>query len=416
VSKLFRDEALAFRGSLTNGAVIARMPISWKVILAFLLTAAVVMIAFLSTQSISRRESAPGVLSLSNGELKVISRSTGNVDQIYVSDGQFVAQGAKLVGISTDQELTAGGRVDVELLRNLDAETVAVNQRLAAQTAAAPLETQAVRRRLEASRRQLDDLEQSLLSRRLRLQSARASYEESKEFRKREIVPKDYMLQREYDYLAQESAVRDAEAQAAQITGSIAQDEALLLKLPHDHLVASAGLRNDLAIIEGRKASVRGQSGYTIVAKAAGRVTALQAKRGQAVTANSPLLTLIPLESSLQAEVYVPSRAIGFIKPGQRVRLLYDAFPYQRFGAGFGHVAYISTTVLRPDEVSAAIRLDEPVYRVLVKPERNTVQAYGSEFDLRAGMAFTADVILENRTFLQFMLDPILAAGKRLGD
>ena len=49
-------------------------------------------------------------------------------------------------------------------------------------------------------------------------------------------------------------------------------------------------------------------------------------------------MTLTPRGGALRAELYVPSRAIGFVKSGQRVRLLYDAFPYQKFGPAWGEV------------------------------------------------------------------------------
>lgn len=416
MSALFRDEALALRSRLLHGAAIAQLPLSWHLLTGFLLFLLVAIGVFLCTQSVSRRETAAGVLSLSSGELRVIARAAGTVDRVFVHEGQSVRRGDKLVSISTEQELAAGSTLDMEVLRTLEAEHDALERRVAAQDMSSNLETRVLARRLEGERNQLVDLQAALVVKRQRLETTRLAYETGKQYLRDALTTQDYQRQREYDYLSQLAAVRDADAQVSQLVGAIAQDEVLLRKLPHDHALARAALLNDLASLDGRKATVRGQGGYVLVAMSAGRVTALQAKSGQAVVPNYPLLAVIPAGSELQAELYVPSRAIGFVKPGQKVRLLYDAFPYQRFGAAYGVVSQVSSTVLRPEEVAAAVSVKEPVYRVLVRPEHGALVAYGSEFALRAGMALTADIVLEDRTFMQFLLDPILAAARRLGD
>ena len=58
-------------------------------------------------------------------------------------------------------------------------------------------------------------------------------------------------------------------------------------------------------------------------------------------------MEIIPEDSVLEADLFVPARAIGFIEPGQDVRILYDAFPYQHFGSYHGHVTNVSQTILQ---------------------------------------------------------------------
>lgn len=142
----------------------------------------------------------------------------------------------------------------------------------------------------------------------------------------------------------------------------------------------------------------------------------MQVHPGTPVDPSKPLLTIVPDGSVLRAELYVPSRAVGFIAPGQTVRLLYDAFPYTRFGPGFGTVDQVSTAVLLPEEVTAAVKTTEPVYRVVIALRERSMIAYGRSFPLQSGMALTADILLEDRSFLDLLLDPLLAAkGRVLG-
>jgi hypothetical protein len=122
--------------------------------------------------------------------------------------------------------------------------------------------------------------------------------------------------------------------------------------------------------------------------------------------------------------VHVSQLADGFVKdpaavvkPGQKVRLLYDAFPYQRFGAAQGTVEAVSATVLMPQEVNAALRAEEvrePVYRIDVKLDQQSVNANGQEFTLRPGMLVNADLLLERRTVFEWVFEPVLELRARV--
>ncbi len=91
--------------------------------------------------------------------------------------------------------------------------------------------------------------------------------------------------------------------------------------------------------MEEKRANTRAQNGFVLTAGSGGIVATMQAALGQPADPAKPLMTIVPPDSLLQAELYVPSRAIGFIQPGTKVRLLYDAFAYQRFGPGAGTIA-----------------------------------------------------------------------------
>jgi membrane fusion protein len=121
-------------------------------------------------------------------------------------------------------------------------------------------------------------------------------------------------------------------------------------------------------------------------------------------------LEIIPLDSTLQAQLFFPTRAFGFVRPGQQVRILYDAFPYQKFGTYRGSVTKVSQTILTSNDATGPITLNEPAYRVTVAPERPDIDAYGLKMPLQPGMLLKADVILEKRSLMRWLLDPLLSA------
>jgi membrane fusion protein len=145
-----------------------------------------------------------------------------------------------------------------------------------------------------------------------------------------------------------------------------------------------------------------------INAPISGKVTALRAIVGASVGTQLPLLTMLPAGGKLEAHLFVPTRAIGFAEIGQEVRLLYDAFDYRHFGVHVGTISQISSSVFSPAEVQAGLQLTEPTYRVTVKIARQQVAANGQQFTLQAGMSLRADIVLEKRTLINWLMDPLI--------
>jgi len=97
------------------------------------------------------------------------------------------------------------------------------------------------------------------------------------------------------------------------------------------------------------------------------------------------------------------------VLPGQEVRILYEAFPYQQFGTYRGRVKNISQTILTKSDASGPIELKEPAYRITAALDRPDIDAYGKRIPLQADMLLRADIILEKRSFMSWFLDPLLS-------
>jgi membrane fusion protein len=164
-----------------------------------------------------------------------------------------------------------------------------------------------------------------------------------------------------------------------------------------------------------QRARLQGERAYVLTAPIAGRVAALQTAAGRTVDGSMPLLEIVPEGSAMQAQVYAPTRAIGFVRPGQEVRLLYDAFPYQRFGSFSGRIVSVSRVVIDPRQLAAPLQIEEPVYRVEVAPDAQAVAAFGDRVALQPGMTLTANIVLERRSFLDWLLAPVRAVLRRNG-
>jgi membrane fusion protein len=100
---------------------------------------------------------------------------------------------------------------------------------------------------------------------------------------------------------------------------------------------------------------------------------------------------------------------------GNNTRLRFDAFPYQRFGFINSEIVRIDQTLIAPNEVQLPISLQEPVYRLRAKLNQQQMQAFGKAFNLKSGKLFEADIVLEQRTLIEWLLEPIYSLRGRVG-
>jgi membrane fusion protein len=102
----------------------------------------------------------------------------------------------------------------------------------------------------------------------------------------------------------------------------------------------------------------------------------------------------------------VPSSAIGFLEKGQKVKIAIDAFPYQRFGTIDGVI-----TSLAESPISERMPSGETasVYMVRAKLNNSSMSAFGRREKLLVGMTLSARIIMENRSLIEWLFEPLYA-------
>ena len=146
---------------------------------------------------------------------------------------------------------------------------------------------------------------------------------------------------RQVTFLEQKQNLNSLNQQLAARQNQLTETRYSLQQLPTVMAGKIQGLRGELAATQQRIAEIGGRRAYVIRAPAAGRVSMLQATVGQFADPRRLQMEIVPNDSVLQAELFVPTRAIGFVQAGQKVRILYEAFPYQQFGTYSGRVLKI---------------------------------------------------------------------------
>lgn len=418
---LFRPEVAAGSQSQWLGRVILAPSMTLRVFTLFAVVTAVALLSLLYFGEYTRKENVKGWLVPDRGLIRIFPPQPSTVTSVEVSDGDEIREGAVMLALSTERQSSTLGATQMEVTRQLrtQRDSLANERALKLQLHARQLAT--IRERLNTLTIDQKAREQELAAQQRRVELASATYKRLEPLLKQGIIAAIQMEQLEddrLDRLARLKVLERERATAAQERATLASE---LRELPLKQQAELEELDRNVAALDQQLAGAEAQRELVIVAPQSGTVTAMQVKRGGSASPSAPLLSIIPSGSVLEAELFVPSRARGFIRPGQRVLLRYQAFPYQKFGLFVGSVASISRSAVSPEELprerSAAIGMRdtaEPVYQVKVQLTRQSVSAYGKEFALQPGMQLEADIEIENRRLIEWVLDPIYSlTGRR---
>jgi membrane fusion protein len=158
-------------------------------------------------------------------------------------------------------------------------------------------------------------------------------------------------------------------------------------------------------LAEQREALLRTNE-VTLTAPIAGEIGDVPVEVGQRARPDASLVTVVPEGSRLEVWLYAPTRAIGFVRPGQEVRLLFDAFPYQTYGAGRGTVTEVAQVPTEPNAIDTQLGIDEPVFRIRVAIDRLAPRAEAADRRLRPGMTLSANLVQDRRPLWEIFFNP----------
>jgi membrane fusion protein len=408
---LFRQEAIDFLHQRHSwGEVVSLQPIS-SAILSWTLAGLVAFIlVFISIAQYARKETVTGYLTPTFGTAKIFVPQQGFVKEVHVKEGQEVAEGDPLLTVVTSQITANGDDVNATVLAVLTQQRDVVERQIAAEerrTASEHDRLASTIKGVEGETAQLED-QRNIQNERLQLSESFVSTGAT--LVAKGALPAVELKRREQAALEQRQNLASLDQQITARRTQLTDARHTLEQLPTVAAERVRVLRGDLSWIEQRIAEVDGRRAYIIKAPTSGRVSTLQATVGQIADPKHMQLEIIPLDSTLQAQLFFPTRAFGFVRPGQQVRILYDAFPYQKFGTYRASVTKVSQTILTGNDATGPITLKEPAYRVTVAPERPDIDAYGLKMPLQPGMLLKADVILEQRSLMRWLLDPVFSA------
>lgn len=357
-----------------------------------------------------------------DGLTRVAAPGRGIISAIHVREGDPIRAGQPVFSLSGEQYYGTGQAV----AGSMEAQLALLNHR---------------RERLQHAQ----ELKQATLARRelglvnrLRLVRAQMRGAEAEvaiqQRREREVsaVLDRYKLLVEHEFIAQpalfekqdllenvRSQLSSAQRQSLEYKANMEALESEIEQLRFDAQEQATEIENEMAIVDRDVVQLRSSRFASILAPADGVVAAIHVQPGQQVDGQA-LATLMPAGAALMVHAYAPSRMTGFVNAGQKVRLRFHAYPYQKFGQGRGEVVQVSTHALTPAEI--ALRVPEygpgheALYKIFIRMNAADLSVDGQQIPLAAGATLDADIQLERRRGIDWLALPLRRAWERWGD
>lgn len=412
---LFRPEAVEAQSQQWLGRVQLVRPFSLTVVCigaAVMLTAAV---CFLSLAGYTRKASVAGVLVPDRGLIRMVPTQAGTVVERRAAEGQTVHAGDVLFVLSLDNSLL-NAPAQAEVLRSLDERNRSLKATARQQQLLADSQTASIARRLQAMTLELAQLDTEVSLQKQRLALANQSLSRLESLRNDQFVSPAQVQAKHEEVIGLQAAAQALERQRAALARERAALEGEQRELPLAAQNAQGMITRDLAAVARELAEQSSSRQLVVRAPQDGTVSAVLAEVGQSVSPASALASLVPAGARLQAHLFAPSSAIGFVRPEQMVRLRYEAFPYQRFGQHGARVVAVSRAPLAASELAAmslpaaaTVPAAEGLFRITVALDED-----GAQLPLVPGMRLQADVLLERRRLIEWLFEPLLGLQRRL--
>jgi membrane fusion protein len=403
------------RANTWLGEIALVRPLSFSLLTLVFAGFCVVGGTFLLLQEYTKKARVTGTVLPAEGIVRIVAPPGGmTVREVRVAEGAQVRQGQVLLAL-TGERSGANGGVESAIGQLSRDRRESLAREAERQSALAQLARSAQEGRLASLRK-----ERALLGDEVEAQRKRIDLTRNRAGRYEQLEQKGFIspMQREQ----QLEDLLDAEARIAALLRQQVSADREIAGLESELRAGQLRSRSQIEALQREANAIAqgevqndAQRELLVRAPRDGVVATLLAESGQPALAGAMLATLAPAGAVMEVHLFAPSRAIGFIRPGQEVQLRYQAYPYQKFGIHRGTVMAVSRSVVAPAEVPQpmADASREPVYRIRVAIEHQQVMAYGEPQALRAGMAVEADVIVDRRRLIEWVFEPLYSLAGR---
>jgi membrane fusion protein len=419
VGPLFRSEAIENRQRDWLGSIQLIRPVSLTFLTVFVVIVAVAVASYLALGHYTRKARISGYLVPDRGVIRLMAPQSATVVESHVAEGRSVLRGDVLFVLEVGQT-TLNGDTQTAVQSSLAARQLSLQGATRQRTQLTQSQLDAIDAQVVDMRREIDSMavESDLQRQRLALaQEAQAQYES---LRNDNFVSSAQVRTKAEEVLAVKAQLQGLERQRTARQREIAALQTQRRELPLRAQAAQGEIDRDLSTLAQQTAESQARQRIVVRAPQDGVLSGVLAEAGQTVTPAVALASLLPADAKLQAQLFAPSSAVGFVRADQTVELRYQAFPYQKFGHQSGAVAQVSRSPLQASEL-AALALPaslsasgEPLYRIVVTLDRQTVAAYGQAQALAPGMQLEADVLLDRRRLVEWLFEPVLGIAGRV--
>lgn len=420
MSHLFRKEVFVAQQNKWTGQVILTRPFSFLFLTFCAFLIALCIIIFLIFGSYTNKTTVEGQLLPTMGVVRVYSSDIGTITHKFVEDGNFVKAGEPLFKLSTSR-FGEKGNVQAKLAAEANLKKTLALQELERLKRIHQNEQKNVHNNIHRLNNQLENIKQQITGQNRQIRLAEKTLNKNKFLASQGAVSQQDKMTAESHLLEQRSRLESLKREQNNAIRELDEQKITLSSLPECHKTELSQLNRAITEMNQEILDFDLKSEQTIRASKSGYISTINVDIGQQVEPSKLLLSIVPEQTELVANLYIPSKAVGFIKPKDKVVLRYQAYPYQKFGHATGEIISVARTALGKQELSGLgiiftnpTLLNEPAYLVKVKLEKQTIKAYGENKPLQIGMILEADILHERKKLYEWVLDPLYSISGKI--
>ena len=419
MASLFRPEVLENRQRDWLGSIQLIRPVSLAVLTLFVMATAAAVAIYLVFGEYTRKARVSGYLVPDQGVIRLLSPQVATLLESHAVEGAAVRQGDVLFVLSVGQS-TLSGDTQTAVQSSLALREQSLQGASRQRGVLEKNQLAALDRQVEDMRRELNSMVAEADLQRERLALAQQAQARLESLRTDNFVSSAQVQTKAEEVLGLKAQLQALERQRSAHLREISALQAQRRELPMRAQAQQGEIDRDLAALAQQSAENEARRRIVVRAPQNGVLTGVLAQVGHTVTPSVAMASLLPADTRLQAQLFAPSSAVGFVRPNQVVQLRYQAFPYQKFGHQTGAVTQVSRSPLQASELAglplqtAANANSEPLYRITVTLDRQSVAAYGQAQALVPGMQLEADVLLDRRRLIEWLFEPVLGIAGRV--
>lgn len=405
---LFREEVLDEKRQNMRGQISLAQPISTWLLAVVACGMALAIILMAAFSSYSRRNQVAGHLVPVSGLSNIAAPASGMLEKLLVAEGERVEAGQLLAVIQIPRATLHAGEMGPALQQQLDIRnqnTQAAGQARLREIESTLLGAEQQIRHISA---QSERLKREIELRQEQVDLARETLARYESLMDDQYVSGMQVRQQRAALIEQRISLEQMHRQAGEFDRQLAELRQSRIEQMASAQRQGADNKRQLAELDQETLQTLSASTIALTAPVDGVVSGQLFKAGELVREGQSLMKIIAGSGELEAQLLVPSRAIGTIRAGSPVLIRYEAFPYQHYGRFHGKVLEIGRSALDKALVGEFTENanEDPHYRVTVALQTQHITIDGKVEPLRPGLLLQADIIGERRRLWQWMLDP----------
>ncbi|HEM6632508.1 MULTISPECIES: HlyD family secretion protein [Acinetobacter calcoaceticus/baumannii complex] len=411
---LFRKEVFDSRKNRFVGNVIVSVPITFKMLALIFGLMGLALLIFIFSGEFTKKVRVSGQIMPNDGFVKIYSTRTSIVKDIYVKENDFVKVGQNLLHINNSFFLEDNKDLYDSINYESNQRTELFSKEIAKEKTIYENKKQNTIKELDYINKEISNANQLFYTTKYKLSVANDVYARYKIAHRNNAASLDEVQIKESQTLDLKNQLKQIESELDSLKENLRNKKFEILFLEQEHLKHLTQLKREESEINQEKIQSQSNSDQILKSPIDGKISIINIEKGQTIELNKILMSIVPTNTKLVCFLYVPSNAIGFIKPNTEVSIRYFAFPYQKFGLAKAKVLSISETPIPYQDLNSlglipmqGITSNEPVYIIKASLDKQTITAYGEEVNLKIGMLLEADIKLEKRKIYEWILEPL---------